>query len=50
MTYEELKQIDEQYYMKTFGARLPVVFTGGKAPSLWILTIRNISIFLPVSR
>lgn len=34
MTYEELKQIDEQYYMKTFGARLPVVFTGGKGAVL----------------
>lgn len=34
MNYDELKKIDAQYYMKTFGARLPVVFTDGSGAVL----------------
>ncbi len=34
MTYDELKKIDAQHYMKTFGVRLPVVFTGGNGAVL----------------
>lgn len=35
MTYEELKKIDSQYYMKTFGTRLPAVFTKGEGAVLF---------------
>jgi len=34
MTYDELKKLDSEYYMKTFGTRLPVVFTGGSGAVL----------------
>ncbi len=34
MTYDELKKLDSEYYMKTFGTRLPAVFTGGSGAVL----------------
>ncbi|WP_066688935.1 aspartate aminotransferase family protein [Christensenella intestinihominis] len=34
MTYNELKELDSQYHMKTFGTRLPAVFTGGSGAVL----------------
>lgn len=35
MTYDELKQLDQQYYMNVFGNRLPVVFTKGEGACLY---------------
>lgn len=34
MTYDELKKLDAEYYMKTFGTRMPAVFTGGRGAVL----------------
>ena len=30
MTLDEIRALDESYYMNTFGARLPVAFDHGK--------------------
>lgn len=35
MTTEEIRLLDQQYYMKTFGERIPVSFTGGKGIELY---------------
>lgn len=35
MQLEEIQKIDKQYYMNTFGARTPVVFTHGKGMTLY---------------
>ena len=35
MNYEELKQLDSQYYMEVLGERLPAVFTHGKGAKLY---------------
>ena len=35
MTYDELRELDSQYYMEVFGERLPVVFDHGKDAHLF---------------
>lgn len=35
MNYDELKKIDSQHYMKTFGTRLNAIFTGGDGAVLF---------------
>ncbi|MEA5003679.1 MAG: acetylornithine/succinylornithine family transaminase, partial [Christensenella sp.] len=35
MNYDELKQLDKQYYMEVFGERMPAVFTHGKGAKLY---------------
>ncbi len=35
MDLQEIMQKDQQYYMNTFGKRVPVCFTHGKGMSLW---------------
>ena len=35
MTIEEIKALDEKYFMNTFGARIPVCFVKGEGMKLW---------------
>ncbi|SCJ12707.1 Acetylornithine aminotransferase [uncultured Clostridium sp.] len=46
MTVEQIKALDEQYYMHTFGARFPVSFTHGEGCTLYDTNGKSYTDFL----
>ena len=47
---EEIKKLDKQYYMNTFGERLPVAFEKGEGMKPLPMTEKNIMTFWEVLR